>query len=658
MEKSHILLVNYNFLTHKIFKNENVTDVNVVIPNLLHKSIIDSYLFSLCFYNKVMQSFYAFLYKWHMQFLKFIKCKVSLHTWILILCKYSSHLDPPFLSLYASFIESNFYIQVQNVNTIIPSYTGAIDLFYFTHGVAFIHLYHMIENSLIESYTRSIIMKNALVGIYYSYINNLDECFYANCHILLLLTITFLYEFLHSDSNSLYAYYARSQLLIFHIFYIRICEKYFMPFAGCGDFLYWCKCAKISLVQCLLLFLFSYCISVSLNSIAPKHLLQPQGVCYITCVTKDCYFNKGNNISTYDLQYIHLVFKTLILMCPGQYYVQRIWEFNNMFLNINFIFFSKNLRTNPYRVSLVNAYFLKYMGSSVEIVLFYFLTLVCHYQSFQHKQFWNNYQNGNLSKCYTYKNGNQNFLLLFCLFLNIFNKNCPFWMFYFNPSGFSKALNMYKPHINFWASYKYPQVNTDHVFNFFFIRRKLMATKLLKLMYIKLLAIYFKYVFIIIYIANKCQIKLVPFIIVFTAQLYIAVIFKALYIAFIKYTAPCTCFSCDVICTLYAQYFRVLLKTYLFINLPIQLLNYRFFNGVLSLIFGLFLHIFGIVHATREESIFGIKAKLVFCVSAIGQPLTMDSIHAQNIFMCQPYSKYKLTRGRVLNCTYPFIYKQ
>ena len=60
-----------------------------------------------------------------------------------------------------------------------------------------------------------------------------------------------------------------------------------------------------------------------------------------------------------------------------------------------------------------------------------------------------------------------------------------------------------------------------------------MATKLLKHMYIILLAIYFKYVFSIFYIAPMCQIGLVPFIIVFTAQLYIAVIFKALYITFV-----------------------------------------------------------------------------------------------------------------------------
>ena len=150
----------------------------------------------------------------------------------------------------------------------------------------------------------------------------------------------------------------------------------FMPFVSCGDILEWCKSANVSFVQSLLLF--NYFMSVLRNSIAPKHLLQPQGVCYTTCVTKDCYLNKGNTIPTYDLKYIHLVFTTLFLICPGQYNVQRIWESNNMFLNINFMFFSNNFRTNPYRRSLGNAYFVKCIWSLVEIVLFYFLTLVCH----------------------------------------------------------------------------------------------------------------------------------------------------------------------------------------------------------------------------------------------------------------------------------------
>ena len=232
MEKSHILLVNFNFMTHKIFKNENCTDVNVATINFANKCIIDSYLFSL-YYDKNI-----------MQFLRFIKYTISIHTWILILCKCSSHLDSfQFSSMYASFI----------------------------------YLYHMIEILLIESYTNSIIMKNALVKIYYSYINNLDECFYVNCHILLLLKIKFLYEIPHSDSNSLYAYYAKSKLIISHIFYIKLYAK-FMPFVSCGDILEWCKSANVSFVQSLLLF--NYIISVLQNSKAPKHLLQPQGVCY------------------------------------------------------------------------------------------------------------------------------------------------------------------------------------------------------------------------------------------------------------------------------------------------------------------------------------------------------------------------------------------
>ena len=159
-----------------------------------------------------------------------------------------------------------------------------------------------------------------------------------------------------------------------------------------------------------------------------------------------------------------------------------------------------------------NNFWISTYWSLVDIASFNFLTIL-NLQSFQHQHFWNPYQNENASHRYTYKIGTQNFLLLLCLFLIPFTKNCPFPMFYFNPFGFSKALNMYKSRINHWTCHKYQKVNTDHEFNFFFMRRILMANKKLSThICITFIVISFKYVFMIFYIAHMCKISIVPFI--------------------------------------------------------------------------------------------------------------------------------------------------
>ena len=92
--------------------------------------------------------------------------------------------------------------------------------------------------------------------------------------------------------------------------------------------------------------------------------------------------------------------------------------------------------------------------------------------------------------------------------------------------------------------------------------------------------------------------------------------------------------------------------------LSTRLLNYKFLNGVLTNTFGLFLHIFGIVHNTRDESTLDTKATLALHVYAIGQLLTSDNKYAPNISICQPYSEDKLTRGKVPTLYIPLIFKQ